>query len=114
MYVPVTDVGGTRNLSVPVLFQKGVLGDAQGPQNIANLMIWNRTNENVTRGRDFYDIRGSQELRLSIEDGEYKTVISTDIDQDGKYCDFGELCWENLSWTNSKNKRIRSELSPVY
>ena len=50
----------------------------------------------------------------SIEDGEYKTVISTDIDQDGKYCDFGELCWKNLSWTNSENKIIRSELSPVY
>ena len=114
MSVPVTDIGGTRNLSVPVLFQKGVLGNTQGPQNIANLMLWNRTNENVTRGRAFHDIRGSEELSLSIEDGEYKTIISTDIDQDGKYCDFGELCWKNLSWTNSKNRRFRSQLVPVY
>ena len=114
MFVPVTDIGGTRNLSVSVLFQKGTLSDTQGPQNISNLMLWNRTSENVTRWRGFNDIRGSEELLLSIEEGEYKTTISTDIDQDGKYCDFGELCWKNLSWTNSKNRRFRSELAPVY
>ena len=60
------------------------------------------------------DIRGTESILLDVEDGEYNTVISTDIDQDGKYCDFGELCWKRVNWTNSDDKVFEALLSTTY
>ena len=114
MFVPVHDVGGTRNLKIPVLFQKGNLSDARLPQSVADVLLWNRTTENVTLHRSINNIRGTESILLDVEDGDYNTVISTDIDQDGKYCDFGELCWKRLSWTNSDDKVFEALLSTTY
>lgn len=100
---------------VPIYFQVGNNNSIGISSDLSFINLSNKViNSQKTHNLNIPTFKDSLNKRIKVEDGNYQICISTDLDFDGVYCEFGEVGYKLNNKAISKNETLAINLKPFF